>query len=211
MSVVYYCAMLTAEIIAALAVFAFATSITPGPNNLMLLASGATYGWGPTIPHMLGIFSGFTALVFFAGTGLGKLLDAIPAAATAMQYAGIAFLTFLAYKTAFAVPFADQGKDLGGRPISYLQAVGFQWVNPKAWAMGLGAYSTYAPPDSTAGTAAMIALIFGAINLPCISCWTLLGTSLRRLLNRPWKLRMFNISAAGLLLASLTPIILDKV
>ncbi len=195
---------MTHDLLLALVAFAFVTSVTPGPNNLMLMASGANFGFRRTIPHMLGVGLGFTAMVALVGLGLAGLFDAAPWAQAGLRVVGVVYMLWLAWRIATAA--APGGGAAGGRPITFLQAAAFQWVNPKAWAMALTANSVYAPSGGI-GTVALVAVIFGAINLPSVSSWTLLGQQIRRLFDRPARLRAFNAVMAVLLVASLWPVL----
>ncbi|MEL6220252.1 MAG: LysE family translocator [Pseudomonadota bacterium] len=197
--------MLT-ETLAALAAFAFVTSITPGPNNLMLMASGANYGFRRTVPHMLGIGVGFVVMVIAVGVGLAAVFEAIPAVLTVLQALCVAFLLYLAWKIATAAPFAAD-PETRGEPMSFLSAALFQWVNPKAWAMALSAISLYAP-DREVMSVISVALIFGLINLPSVGSWTILGQGMARLLTNPTRARAFNIVMAVLLVGSMGPMLL---
>lgn len=195
---------MTREIFIALSAFAFVSSITPGPNNLMLMASGANFGFRRTVPHMLGIAIGFMVMVLLVGAGLSKLFRAFPAAHLALKTMSVAYLLFLAWKIAQAAP-PEPGAE-AGHPFTFLQAALFQWVNPKAWAMALTAISTYTPSQQI-GAVALTALVFGAINLPSVSSWALLGLKMRRVLSSPARLRLFNAAMALLLAASLVPVL----
>ena len=192
------------ELFAGLALFAFVSSITPGPNNLMLMASGANYGFRRTIPHMLGIGLGFTFMVLLVGAGLAQLFELLPATYTVLKAACIAYLVYLAWKIATAAQIGDAGKS--GQPMTFFQAAAFQWVNPKGWAMALSAISVYAPDQSLLAVV-LVSLVFGAINLPCVSTWTVLGQQLARWLTEPRRLAQFNWAMAGLLLMSMIPLI----
>lgn len=192
------------DILAALAAFAFVSSITPGPNNLMLMASGANFGFRRSVPHMLGISLGFVLMVFLVGVGLVQVFDLYPVSHTVLKIASAAYMTWLAWKIAGAAP-PRHGAARGG-PLTFLQAAAFQWVNPKAWAMALTAVTLYAP-DRSLGAVALVALVFGAINGPSVSTWTILGGQMRRILTSPARLRIFNICMALLLIASLYPLL----
>ncbi|TNF64373.1 MAG: LysE family translocator [Rhodobacteraceae bacterium] len=192
------------DILAALCAFAFVSSITPGPNNLMLMASGANFGFRRTIPHMLGIGIGFSVMILLVGAGLIRLFDAFPLTHTILKAASIAYLLFLAWKIATAAP-VTRGEG-AGRPFTFLQAAAFQWVNPKAWTMALTAIAAYAP-DRSLWAIGIVALIFGAINLPSVSTWTILGRQMARLLRTPRHLAAFNRTMAALLVASLYPVV----
>jgi len=196
---------MTYELLTALVAFAFVTSITPGPNNLMLMASGANFGFRRTIPHMLGVGLGFTLMVVLVGAGLVQVFDAYPVSYAVLKIVSVAYLLYLAWKIATAAP--PRAGEKAGNPMTFVQAVLFQWVNPKAWAMALTAVSVYAP-SHTLGAIALVAMVFGAINLPSVSSWTVLGQQMRRLLTNQRRLRAFNIGMAVLLVASLYPVIL---
>ena len=198
-----YCTM-THEIFLALTAFAFVSSITPGPNNLMLMASGANFGFRRTIPHMLGVALGFVFMILLVGLGLVQVFDAYPASYTVLKTVSVIYLVYLAWKIANATPVRDQRGV--GRPMTFLQAAAFQWVNPKAWAMALTAISAYTP-DQTLGAILMVCAIFGAVNLPSVGSWTVLGQQMARILTNPAHMTLFNWGMAGLLLASLYPVL----
>ena len=195
---------MTQELLLGLLAFAFVSSITPGPNNLMLLASGANYGFRRTVPHMLGISIGHSVMVVLVGIGLMGLFEAWPPLHMILTVAGIAYLLWLAWKIANAAPPGTG--DVRGRPFSFLQAAAFQWVNPKAWQMALTAITLYAP-DRSLGGVALVAGVFALTNLPSISLWTVMGRNLRRLMSSPGRLRAFNWTMAVLLVASLWPVV----
>lgn len=198
------------DAIAAFSLFAFVSSITPGPNNLMLLASGMNFGFRASIPHMLGISCGFLVLLLAVGFGLGEVFARHPVAYTVMKWAGTAYLLYLAWRIANAGAVADPLEGTTkGTPLSLMGAALFQWVNPKAWVMAVSAYSIYLPPASGGALIVALAVLFAVINLPCVSCWTLFGSRLRRWLKDPRYARVFNIVMAVLLVASLVPIWLD--
>lgn len=198
---------MTLEILAALAAFAFVTSITPGPNNLMLMASGANFGFRRTIPHMLGVALGFVAMAALVGVGLAGVFDVFPALHVALKIASVLYMGWLAWRIANAAPPKDgAGK---GRPFTFLQAALFQWVNPKAWAMALTAIAVYAPSRSV-GAVLIVAAVFGAVNLPSVGSWVVLGEQMRRVLTNPARLRVFNWTMAALLVASLWPVVFAK-
>lgn len=192
------------DFILPLATFAFVTSITPGPNNLMLMASGANFGFSRTIPHMLGVALGFVFLASMVGLGLAGLLTRWPLLHDALVVMSVAYLIWLAWRIANAGQ-PGEGRS-GGRPMTFLEAAAFQWVNPKAWAMALTAVTVYAPGTGW-GAVLAVAAVFGAINLPTVSSWCLLGVRIRAFLNGPERLRAFNWTMAALLVGSLYPIL----
>ena len=195
---------MTYDLLLALALFAFVSSITPGPNNLMLMASGANFGFRRTIPHMLGVALGFVFMVVLVGAGLVGIFEAFPVSYTVLKVASVAYLLYLAWKIANAGP-AETGEGKGN-PMTFLQAAAFQWVNPKAWAMALTAISVYAP-DQTLWAILLVAALFGAVNLPSVSSWPLLGQHMAWVLTNPRRLMLFNWAMAALLVASLYPVI----
>jgi threonine/homoserine/homoserine lactone efflux protein len=192
---------MTPDLLLALAAFAFVTSVTPGPNNLMLLASGANFGLRRTLPHMLGIALGHAAMVALVGLGLAALFEAQPRLKLALATVSTVYLLWLAWRIATAAP-PGEGR-APGRPMTFLEAAAFQWVNPKAWTMALGAVSLYA--TGTVASALTVACVFAAVNLPSVSIWAALGVRLRRLLGGRARLRAFNRVMAALLVASLWP------
>lgn len=198
---------MTLDVLLALVGFAFVTSITPGPNNLMLMASGANFGFRRTVPHMLGVALGFVLLAVCVGAGLIRVFDLYPAAHAALKIASTVYMLYLAWRIATAAPRLD-GADQRSVPLTFAQAAVFQWVNPKAWAMALTAVSVYAPAQSI-GAILQVAAVFGAVNLPSISTWTILGQQMRRLLRDPRRLHLFNLAMAVLLVVSLVPVLLS--
>lgn len=191
---------MTYDFILPFAWFCFVASITPGPNNLMLMASGANFGVRRTVPHMLGVAIGFTVMVMLVGIGLAGVFEAFPWAQTALTILSVGYLLWLAWKIATAAPPKDG--EAAGTPITFMQAAAFQWVNPKAWAMALSAVTVYAPSQD-APTIVLVAVIFGAVNMPSITLWAVIGQQMRRFLGVPGRLRVFNIVMATLLVGSL--------
>ena len=192
------------DLILALLGFAFVTSVTPGPNNMMLLASGVNFGFARSLPHMLGISIGHSLMVFLVGLGLGGVMQAWPPAMILLKGASIGYMLWLAWKIANAGA-PGQGK-AAAKPFNFLQAAAFQWVNPKAWAMALGAISAYAG-DGSLASVVIVAAVFAAVNLPSVSVWAAAGEVLRGWLAHPPRLRAFNWTMAGLLVLSLIPVL----
>ncbi|CDX52222.1 conserved membrane hypothetical protein [Mesorhizobium plurifarium] len=190
----------------ALLVYAFVTSITPGPNNLMLLASGVNFGIARTVPHVLGISIGFLILLLAVGFGLGAVLTALPALHTALKIAGAAYLLYLAWKIAMSRSMSD-GKGAEGRPMRFIDAAAFQWVNPKAWVMAITAMAVYTNADHPFVSVALISIAFAIVNLPSVSVWAGFGTALRGFLSDPVRLKWFNIAMGVLLAATLWPML----
>lgn len=199
--------VMNTELLIGLAGFAFVTSITPGPNNLMLLSSGANFGFRRSLPHMCGISVGFAAMTLVVGLGVVGLIERVPWLQTLMLTLSASFVVYLAWRIANSRP-PESGMAVG-QPLNFMAAALFQWVNPKAWAMALTAVSVYAEQRS-ASELAVLALVFGLVNLPSVGVWTWLGRELRRCLLRPFWLRVFNIAMALLLLASMYPALMMR-
>jgi threonine/homoserine/homoserine lactone efflux protein len=200
---------MTNEILLALTIFAFTSSVTPGPNNLMLMASGINFGFRRTIPHMLGVSIGFTAMIWLVGAGVAQIFDIFPVTYSILKWLSIAYLVYLAWKVATAAPPAEEANIATRKPMTFVQAALFQWVNPKAWTMALTAVAVYVPTTDATRSLIIVAMVFGLINLPTVSAWAYLGVQMRRFLSQPHYLRAFNVTAAVLLLASLYPVIFD--
>jgi len=195
---------MTLELFTALVAFALVTVITPGPNNLMLMASGANFGFRRTVPHMMGIGLGFPSMVFLVGIGVMQLFDRWPASYTILKVLSVAYLLYLAWKIANAAPPKDATAE--GRPLTFLQAAAFQWVNPKAWSMALSAITLYAASRDLAAVL-WVAGVYVAASVVSTTSWTVLGQQLRRLLATPARLRVFNWTMAVLLVATLIPVL----
>ena len=188
----------------AAALFALVTTITPGPNNTMLLASGVNFGLKRTVPHVLGISAGMAILMIAVGLGLSQAFERLPWLYTALEAASVAYLLYLAWK--IGTSSSVQMRDGQSRPMRFHEAIAFQWINPKAWMMVLTAATTIHLHASLSLNAALMALVLVVIGLPCITMWAAFGMSLRRFLANPRYLRIFNITMAALLVLSLYPI-----
>ena len=189
--------------------FAVSMSASPGPNNTMLTASGAAWGFRRTLPHMAGITVGFPVMLLAVSLGAGEVLRSRPWLQDGMRWAGSAYLLWLAWHIAFAsTAKADHARPAGG-PLGFGRAALFQWVNPTAWVIAAGAVVTYTSATGPAlvAQAATIALIFLATSVPSTACWTLAGVGAARLLRTPRAQRWFNRGLAGLLVASLIPLL----
>ncbi|MCF2870187.1 LysE family translocator [Octadecabacter sp. G9-8] len=193
-----------------LVVFAFVSSATPGPNNMMLLASGANFGLLRTVPHMFGIGIGFGLMIVLVGMGLMQIFDAFPITDLILKVVSVIYLIWLAWKIATAAPKLADAPDTGGTPMTFLQAAAFQWVNPKAWSMGIYAITNFAKDDDGARglfAVCVVALAFVLVNFPSVTIWAVLGQQMRRFLTSPMRLRAFNITMAVLLVATLIPVL----
>ncbi len=191
----------------AFSLFALVTSITPGPNNLMLLASGVNFGFRPTVPHLLGISSGFLVMALAVGLGLAQVFTRLPWVYGVLKWAGAIYLLYLAWRIAHSAPPAEVPPHVRpAQPLGFWGAAAFQWINPKAWVMAISGYSTYVPATSGFAVVAGAAVLFALINLPCVSVWAQFGAVLRTRLRVRRNLIAFNYGMAALLVISLYPI-----
>lgn len=182
--------------------FAVSMSASPGPNNAMVAASGATFGFVRSLPHMLGVAIGFPVMLMLVALGAGDLLRAAPVVHDVLRWVGAAYLLWLAVRIATSLP-SPKAAAGGSRPLSFLQAALFQWINPKAWVIAISAVLTF----TTAGAyalpeTAMLAAIFLVAILPALAFWTMTGVGAARLLRTTRRIRAFNLAMASLLVAS---------
>ena len=188
--------------------FSVAMYITPGPNNVMVAASAASFGVRATVPHMFGIAIGFSCMLALVCAGLGSALVNFPLLLPLFRWGGAAWLLWLAWKIANAAPPGEGGR---GRVLGFTGAVAFQWINPKAWLIAVGAAGEYLSPDQPIPLQlARIFLIFLAVGMPCLMVWALLGSGAGRLLHSPARLRAFNVAMAVLLVLSVLPVLIES-
>ncbi|SMF99634.1 LysE family translocator [Burkholderia singularis] len=196
---------ITASALPAGLLFALVTSITPGPNNTMLLASGVNFGFRRTLPHIFGISTGVAILMLAVGFGLGEAFKRIPMLYILLETASIVYLLYLAWRIGTSGEVrAQNGKS---RPMTFVEALAFQWINPKAWMMVLTAATTIQLSADYGLNAAWMALVFVAVGLPSICVWAAFGQGMRGLLSNSRRLRIFNGTMAVLLVLSLYPLI----
>ncbi|TYO65327.1 LysE family translocator [Bradyrhizobium hipponense] len=181
---------------------------TPGPNNIMLLSSGLTYGFRRTVPHIVGIVLGFAFMIAAVGLGLGTVFLAYPILQAILKYAGAAYLVYLAAVIALSGP-ATPGEASGRGPMTFWGAAMFQWINAKGWVIVIGtitAYAAIAQFPLNIAIQTLVSLLVGAVSTVV---WALFGTALRPVLTSERLVRVFNILMAILLLASLYPVFMD--
>ncbi len=198
---------MSADVFAALLVFAFVSSVTPGPNNFMLLASGVNFGFRRTIPHMFGIAFGFASLLVASGFGLGALLTAFPTLYLALKIAGAVYLLYLAWRIAMSRSLGGKAGEEKVKPMTFVEAAAFQWVNPKAWVMALTAMALYTNPEAPLFTVLLVTMAFVIVNFPSVSIWAGFGVALRGFLSDPMRLKWFNIAMGVSLAATLWPML----
>ena len=184
--------------------FALVTTITPGPNNTMLLASGVNFGFRRTVPHILGISAGVVLLMLSVGFGLGEAFRRVPGLYTALEAASVAYLLYLAWKIGTSGELKVRSGD--HRPMRFHEAIAFQWINPKAWMMVLTAATTIRMTADFGTNTLLMAVLFYVVGLPCICLWAAFGTGVRRFLSNPFRLRAFNVGMALSLVVSMYPL-----
>lgn len=195
------------EMFTALVAFAAAMAFTPGPNNIMVTASGVNFGFTRTVPHILGITFGFVVLLAGCAAGLGAIFAAWPALQIVLKFAGAIYLIWLAWKIATAAPAAAADERIA-QPISFLQAALFQWVNPKAVVAALSAIAIYVRPGHWLSDFGLLLAVFAITTILAVATWTGFGVALRRVLTDPKHARIFNVAMALLLAASIVPMVI---
>ncbi|MGE0233001.1 MAG: LysE family translocator [Flavobacteriaceae bacterium] len=196
---------MTFDALIAAAIFSFAGSMTPGPNNFMLLASGVNFGFRRTIPHMAGILAGMMTLMLAVGFGLGSLLSAYPSLHLALKIAGAAYLLYLAWRIGSARTMGKGGDRAA--PMTLFQAGLFQWVNPKAWVVALTAMSLFSLPEQPYRSAIAVSLACITPMFLSVTVWSGFGVALRDWLADPVRLKWFNIAMGVLLVLTLYPML----
>ena len=199
--------IVTLDIIMALMLFAFASSVSPGPNNLMLMSSGANFGFRKTLPHLIGVGLGFVLMLVLVGMGIMQVFDLYPASYLILKWCSVIYLIYLSYKVATAAQPKNSNSN-NVKPFSFVQAVLFQWVNPKGWTMALTAIGIYAP-ERDINSVMFVGIVFGLVMLPSISVWVIMGQKIHKLLSSMKRLRIFNGVMATLLIASLYPVLVN--
>ncbi|MBB1426686.1 LysE family translocator [Shewanella sp. SG44-2] len=195
------------ELVFAIALFAFSAGITPGPNNIMLMTSGVNFGIKRSIPHLMGISLGFPTMILAVGLGLSAIFQAYPFIHIVIKVIGISYLLYLSWLIANSSNKME-GKQVS-KPFTFLQAAAFQWVNPKGWIMAVGAIATFTSVQQELNSQVMtIASVFLCVAFPCAIVWLGFGVALKRLLKNERQQRIFNITMALLLVASIIPMML---
>lgn len=196
---------MTVEMLVALTGFAFVMSISPGPGNFLLLASGANFGFRRSLPLLLGISGGFLAILFCVGLGLGTLLQRHPEIHLLLRLACGLYVLWLAFNMARSRPSGTAAGAAVGTPISFLEAALLQIVNPKAWAVSLIVTVTYTLPDQLLPSLLLLVAVFAVVNLPSLGVWVVSGSALRGMLAKGRRIVYFNIAMALALVASMAP------
>ncbi|OBT13990.1 lysine transporter LysE [Vibrio sp. UCD-FRSSP16_10] len=198
------------ELFSALLLFAFSSTITPGPNNIMIMASGMNYGVQRSLPHFFGICIGFPTMVIAIGLGLGAVFTWMPVLHDVIKVLGIIYLLYLAWKIASAETASLYSKKTD--PFTFIQGALFQWVNPKAWIMGMGAVATFTSQSlNIYAQVGLIAAIFLLVAFPCVGMWLVFGSKVRGLLSQPKQQKIFNVCMAILLVLSIAPVAFEYI
>jgi len=195
------------DMFSALVAFAAAMAFTPGPNNIMVTASGVNFGFARTIPHILGITFGFFVLVSVCAAGLGAAFAAYPPLQVALKVAGALYLLWLAWKIATSAPASDDEPHVA-EPISFWQAALFQWLNPKALVAALSGVALYVRPAHWVADFTVLQIVYTVATILAVATWTGFGVALRRVLADPKHARIFNFAMALLLVASIVPMVI---
>ncbi len=195
------------DTLVALIGFAFVMSISPGPSNLLLLASGVNFGFFKSLPLVLGISIGFLTMTFLIGLGLGEILQKSPTIYTVLRFLCAGYIFWLAWKIARSRSFGQDKERSMEKPVSFGQGALLQLLNPKAWAVALIVTVSYTNPDDYFFSLVLMILVFAIVNLPSISFWALSGQVLRRVLGEGKKIVIFNIAMAVLLVGSMLPVL----
>lgn len=196
---------MTPETYYALVALAVATLFTPGPNNAMLASSGARFGFWPSTPHMLGVAVGFPVMLMIVGLLLGEVFKTSAVLREGLRWGGAALLVWIAWKTATAKGPAE--KSSGGKPMTFIGASAFQWINPKGWSMAVAATTQFITPERPVATATIVAATFLAIGFASASTWVGLGQAISRWLTTDGRQRVFNITMAALIVLSVAAVI----
>ena len=192
------------DIFLALLLFSIVSSVTPGPNNMMLMASGVNYGVRRSLPHLIGVVLGYTLMVALVGFGLDAIFRIAPWLLPLMRYAGAAYLVWLAWR--IATSGAIRRGVAVGRPLGARGAAAFQWINPKGWVMAVSGLTTYAVSPNYTTSVVVVAATFMLVGFPCTGVWVLFGAAMRRFLADPRRARPFNWTMGALLIASIAPV-----
>lgn len=192
-----------------LILFCFSTSITPGPNNIMIMMSGAKFGLARSLPHYLGICIGFNLMVFLVGIGLGGIFDLVPILHIIIKYLGVIYMLYMAAGLIMSQGGINTNSG-ASNPFTFVKAALFQWVNPKAWMMAIGVISTYTVNNTEViHQAVIISLIFFIVGLPCIGAWFIFGIKLSKYLHSARNMKIFNVTMGVLLILSIVLILFE--
>lgn len=196
------------EYLLSVALFAISSSVTPGPNNIMVMTSGVNFGVKKTLPLLLGICVGFTFMLLLVGLGFGQLFYVFPQLDLVIKTLGTAYLLYLAWQIAQSGNVSAAGGQ--SKPLGFMKGALFQWVNGKAWVVAIGAISAFTTVGDTYMSQNLtIAMTFFVASFPCVGVWLMFGSVLRQYLQKPSYLRLFNLTMSILLAISVLPVVID--
>nr|WP_216607208.1 LysE family translocator [Vibrio tubiashii] len=196
------------EYLLSVALFAISSSVTPGPNNIMVMTSGVNFGVKKTMPLLLGICVGFTIMLLLVGLGFGQLFNLFPQLDVVIKTLGTAYLLYLAWQIAQSGNVSAAGGQ--PKPLGFMKGALFQWVNGKAWVVAIGAISAFTTVGDTYMSQNLtIAMTFFVASFPCVGVWLMFGSVLRQYLQKPSYLRLFNLTMSILLAISVLPVVID--
>ncbi len=196
------------EYLLSVALFAISSSVTPGPNNIMVMTSGVNFGVKKTMPLLLGICVGFTIMLLLVGLGFGQLFNLFPQLDVVIKTLGTAYLLYLAWQIAQSGNVSAAGGQ--SKPLGFMKGALFQWVNGKAWVVAIGAISAFTTVGDTYMSQNLtIAMTFFVASFPCVGVWLMFGSVLRQYLQKPSYLRLFNLTMSILLAISVLPVVID--
>lgn len=195
------------ETLSALVALAAVSAFTPGPNNALLASSGATFGLRRTVPHVLGVGLGFPVMIFLVGFLLGGIFRSAPLFAELLRWLSVAVLLWMAWKLArTGAIVAPRGE---ARPFTFAEAAGFQWINPKGWAMAIAITAQFVRPEAPFGTAAIVGAVFVVLGLASAASWAVLGHGLTLWTADARRMRWFNLTMAGLIAGCVVLLVLE--
>ncbi len=196
------------DLFPAVFLFTLSATITPGPNNIMLMTSGMNFGIRKSLPHLLGVCLGFTLMVVLVGSGLGFVFEKSTLVHQIIRMVGILYLFYLAWRIATAAPTGLESGET--RPLRFIEAALFQWVNPKAWIMASGAVAAFTAPGPDLHLQVFtVTVAFFSVSFPCAGTWLVFGVGLKRIFTTPSLQRIFNLTMASVLVISILPVIFD--
>ena len=196
------------EYLFAVVLFAVSSSVTPGPNNIMVMTSGLNFGIKKSLPLLTGICVGFTVMLLLVGLGFSQLFEIFPHLHFIIKCIGVLYLLYLAYLIASSVEDVESGKP--SRPFSFMKGALFQWVNAKAWVVATGALAAFTTVGANFFSQnVMIALTFFVVSFPCVGVWLVFGSLLKTALNSSRSRIIFNFTMSGLLVLSVVPVVVE--
>jgi len=192
----------------AVVLFAISSSVTPGPNNITVMASGVNFGVRKSLPVFMGICVGFSVMLLLVGIGFGQIFEQVPSLHIFIKFFGTLYLLYLAYLIATANEISTSKAQ--AKPLTFLNGALFQWLNAKAWVVATGAIAAFTTVGLDFYTQNItIALIFLVISFPCVGLWLFFGSVLQNKLKSKNSMKVFNYSMGGLLVLSVIPVIIE--